>query len=255
MKDSKRPSNLESIKKVLPNAEIFTAINGNSIKIDDSRVVNPFISNHIKYNKRFEKILTMSKGALGCYMSHRELWLKCIKLNESIIVCEEDIIFYGKEDVTNKIINNIPKDADFAAIYFIPILAELKKLPKSKEKDWSKVNKYFAGTQCYYITPKGCELLLKHSMPISGPVDVYIGYIFENNPSYNAYASKYNPYYLTEFIKDNISSSISQRYDIKWVLPNGNLFYIFFIILFILLCITVVLLSYKLYKISYHKSN
>lgn len=35
----------------------------------------------------------LTKGEIGCFLSHYELWLKCIALNEPIIILEHDGIF------------------------------------------------------------------------------------------------------------------------------------------------------------------
>jgi len=250
LENSKRPSNLENIRQVFKNAEKFSAVVGSDVDIYDSKLVNYITLNHIQHKRNFERVLTLSTGGLGCYLSHYELWRKCVKLNEPIVVCEDDLNFNHRVEVTKNIFNSIPSDAEFAAMYYIPILFGLSKLPNSRNEGWYSVDYNFAGTQCYYITPKCAELLIKTAFPMISPVDVYIAYIFENNTNMSTYASKNNPYTIMEFVKDDINSTISSKYNIKFMLPNGNMFYVWAIILFFIMFVVIVIFSYKLYKVK-----
>jgi len=45
-----------------------------------------------EWKKRSQKFLR--PGVLGCFYSHYRLWQKCIELNESIFIFEDDVIFY-----------------------------------------------------------------------------------------------------------------------------------------------------------------
>ena len=53
-------------------------------------------------------------GEIGCYLSHVELWKKCVELNEPIAVIEDDMKFTEKiRKAVKKSLTNIPKDAGF----------------------------------------------------------------------------------------------------------------------------------------------
>ncbi len=66
---------------------IFPAVNGHTDKA-------LLFERYDEQKSQLYRGKSLTKGQLGCYASHYLLWEKCIKLNEPIIVLEDDALLY-----------------------------------------------------------------------------------------------------------------------------------------------------------------
>jgi GR25 family glycosyltransferase involved in LPS biosynthesis len=123
---------IETGKKFNWNIEPFVGVVGDT--------VNWSIEN-IKPSE--EKKFQTRKGAQGCFMSHYHLWNLCLKIKESIIIFEHDIIFIDSWK------DNINLSADVIKLY---------KPLKSKQDKFTGL--WQIGTHGYLITPVGAEKLI-----------------------------------------------------------------------------------------------
>ena len=126
-----------------------------------------------KYNKN--SYVKLSKGELGCILSHRKIWEKIVKKNiNRTLILEDDAIGVDKKiDKKLKIImKHVPKDWDIILLGFWLHRGDFGK----------KVNKYihtvkdFALLHSYIINLKGAEKLL-NIKPIDKPLDTWISSI------------------------------------------------------------------------------
>ena len=146
---------------------------------------------------------------------------------------------------------NIPKESHFLSLMFIPYKTHATGNKKSINKIFETIpGNGWCGTQIYYITPKGAQILLKNALPIANPIDNYISYVSHNNENFNSYKVKRNPYSKREFWKDFYNTSIQGDVVLKKALPQDNWFYGLFLgaipILFIILFIWILVLIVKL---------
>jgi hypothetical protein len=77
---------IESGRKYNWALERFDAVNGKEVSLSDYNL-KPTISSK-KCNFAFNRT-----GVVGCFLSHYNLWLKCLELNEVIGIFEHDVIF------------------------------------------------------------------------------------------------------------------------------------------------------------------
>ena len=75
---------------------------------------------------------TLTKGEVGCFLSHWQIWNKCIEKNESIIVLEDDAILTDRFDMEE--IESLPYDFVYLAY-----------------KKWERGNKLMIHSQNQYI--------------------------------------------------------------------------------------------------------
>ena len=76
--------------------ELFTAVEGH--KIDYAKLQSQgFDTNHSWIDPILYTPLT--KGEVGCFLSHWHIWNKCIEKNEPILVLEDDAILTDKFDM------------------------------------------------------------------------------------------------------------------------------------------------------------
>ena len=93
-----RDDRLRSFNANNPNLEyeLFKAVEGHKIDYHKLREQG-FDVNHDWIDPILNTPLT--KGEVGCFLSHWHIWNKCIEKNEPIIVLEDDAILTDKFDI------------------------------------------------------------------------------------------------------------------------------------------------------------
>jgi GR25 family glycosyltransferase involved in LPS biosynthesis len=224
--------NLELEKRLIEqgftNINHFEAIDGKKLKIKELKkkkmiTVRTYVD---LIKRRGEQWGIPSLGAVGCTLSHNELWKKCVNENmEHIIIAENDLIFkkkFSNEDL--EFINDSlrqPKSSFFGS-------------PTYKHNRMNVIG----GTHFCILSKDCCEELSKHVFPIDVQTDVYISYLA------NIGLIKFNCKHITT---QKNHYSLVQTICIKCDLPNTNLFYylFIFILLFLLLCVCYYFYNYR----------
>lgn len=203
------------IEQGFTNINHFEAIDGKKLKIKElknKRMIT--VRTYVDLIKlRSEKWGIPSLGAVGCTLSHNELWKKCVNENmEHVIIVENDLIFKNKfSDEDLEFINDSLRGSKSS--FF-----------GSSTYKLNKIN-VLSGTQFCVLSKDCCEELTKHVFPIDVQTDVYISYLA--NIELINLKSKHITTQKNHF-------SLIQTICFKCDLPNNSLFYYLFI--FILLC-------------------
>lgn len=212
--------NLELEKRLIEqgftNINHFEAIDGKKLKrkkLKKKKMIT--VRTYVDLiNKRGETWGIPSLGAVGCTLSHNELWKKCVNENmEHIIIVENDVVFKNKfSDDDIEFINNSlsdPQSSFFGSKTYIE----------------NKMNR-IDGTQFCILSKYCCKELTKHVFPIDVQTDVYISNLK------NIGLIKFKCKFLTS---QKLHNSLIQTICLKCNLPNTNLFY--YLCVFILLCL------------------
>lgn len=212
--------NLELEKRLIEqgftNINHFEAINGKKLKIKELKKKQIItVRTYVDLIKlRSEKWGIPSLGAVGCTLSHNELWKKCVNENmEHIIIVENDLIFkkkFSNEDL--EFINDSLKESKSS--FFGSLTYKHNRM------------NVMSGTQFCILSKDCCKELTKNVFPIDVQTDIYISFLA------NIGLIKINCKYITTQKNHN---SLIQTICIKCDLPNNSLFYYLFI--FILLCL------------------
>lgn len=127
------PTLLESARKHGWDVEPFEGINGLHTKLEDQK---------IKIDNRYEKSRKqMSKpGVQGCFLSHYNLWLRCLESNETIGIFEYDVLFEKSP----------PSIVPF----------DILKLAGFRPSKPASTGNWWGGAYAYIITPAGAEKLV-----------------------------------------------------------------------------------------------
>lgn len=160
------PSSLESacqlqkdLKSIDIDAELFEGTYGhNAVEIfkKEKRTVHPI---SFKGQEIDDRLIAKAErpGVMGCFYSHYRLWKKCVELDETICIFEDDV----------KIVRPLIP-VDFEDILVIVLGArKLKKNEKfltnstGEPRAETYFNSSMPGTPGYMITPKGAKKLLK----------------------------------------------------------------------------------------------
>ncbi|WP_305370002.1 glycosyltransferase family 25 protein [Photobacterium leiognathi] len=148
---------------------IFPAVNGHTDK-------SPLFERYDEQKSQLYRGKSLTKGQLGCYASHYLLWEKCIKLNEPIIVLEDDALLYP--DAFLDIVAHIDKLADkFECIRLFDNKRPTFSHYKIFELPHTAIHKFSRGhmsTTGYFITPQGAKKYLAHSDSWCFAVDIFM---------------------------------------------------------------------------------
>ncbi len=129
-----------------------------------------------EYNeKKVSRLLgfSLTLSEIGCFLSHREAWLKCIEKNTATLILEDDFMFHSniRESIAFLLENQSLWD-----------IARLQALSESehtvlKEKNQQKIVQNFGdplGATAYLLKPSSAKKLLVHSNEIFEPLDHFL---------------------------------------------------------------------------------
>jgi len=142
--------------------------------LDVSQGSSSIFSQYDAIQTKRKKGYVLTNAEIGCLASHRELWKKCVKLAEPILIMEDNI----------QINDPLQKHLDFAAQH-INSLGLLKfgaifnhrNIMVQKVDSKRRIVKYVkgaCGTSCYMISVATAEQYLKHSQRFFEPVDNFM---------------------------------------------------------------------------------
>jgi GR25 family glycosyltransferase involved in LPS biosynthesis len=122
-------------------------------------------------------------GVKGCFLSHYELWKKCLDQGETFLICEHDGIFIRNlpDDIENNftdVLNLDPYD-QFVEGYDEKVKKSLNipiKYHEVEPSDYDMAGGYLKGAYGYLIKPQGAEKLIKFAQEQGAlPTDKHIG--------------------------------------------------------------------------------
>lgn len=167
----------DQLSRLGVNFSRISAVDGNKLTNDQiSRITYPL--SHFESKFRFTRELT--KGEIGCFLSHRNCWLKLIESDFEFALIMEDDIKISRNAV--HYLNSsdwIPPGVDICQ------LSCLQEFVKGKIRHISiEIDSYLKlvaplypqplGTQCYIISKQAAKEALKFSEVLPAPVDNFL---------------------------------------------------------------------------------
>ena len=167
-------------------------------------------------------------GHQGCFLSHFELWLKCVKLNKPIIVLEHDGIFVRElpDDILNKfdgVLKLDPFDVfDCTDVYTEKVSDSLKEpidvWHQPAKGTWHGVGEFIWGAYGYIIKPGAALELIQFARKIgAAPTDVHIGRNIVDIKATTVTVVTMNQVYIDKGVKGMSSTSNLNQY-----VPGSN---------------------------------
>ncbi len=150
--------------------EVFNAVDGYAIDYD-----NLLSNGYDVYHQWIDPILKtkLTKGEVGCFLSHWKIWKKCVEKNEPILVLEDDAIITDKFSY-DELYQRIEKGYGFVYLGW----KEMRESVPIDNKFVEPVYPYW--TLSYMITPECAKLLLNnHASKHIVPVDEYLPKAFQ----------------------------------------------------------------------------
>lgn len=204
-----------------------------------------YLINNPEYRSMHEQLST--RGGVGCYISHLKCWQTIVDRNlDGAFIFEDDVDIYDKE-FKKYFTTDIPYETDIVMWGYQERQLRIKcKLEEKQKNDTEhpllKKCDLFFGTHFYYITRRGCEIMLKQALPIEVQIDSYI--------SFMGYLGKVNILFAKQSVagQNNITGTIIQLSDCwKCHLTEPSLIYrwILLLSLVILFILTVLRTKYS----------
>jgi GR25 family glycosyltransferase involved in LPS biosynthesis len=152
----------------LTNWEFLDAIDGNKLNVPQMKRAGDFVS--------IRPGVWMSRGELGCVMSHRAAWQAALDRGyQSAMFCEDDVLF---RRMINKWVdrhwNEFPKD--WGCIHWYTGIPTRQKHRKNKRRKritdgvWLG-HREGCGAVCYSLSRPAMEMLVEFSTPLKNVTD------------------------------------------------------------------------------------
>lgn len=170
----RRPDRLKKTMGILKdynynNVVRFKAIDSSTFTDDEISSYTQFYARNPIYDNKRTEHHQLSRGAIGCYLSHLELWKDMTKnKKEKIVVFEDDTLPTINKNEIYKLLEKVPEDWDiilFGGIYrdYNHVFDEIYKL-----------NSFFC-THAYIIrNTKNVEKLITEALPMDMQIDSYL---------------------------------------------------------------------------------
>ena len=170
----------------LPVSTRFDAIDGTCLTAHELRsCVTPRAEYELSVGRRFpfgwvhEGLPSI--GAVGCYLSHLELWKRAAQRSVPTLILEQDAEPVVSPETILKALADIPAETDVAFLGHLALF---------KPKLWEKLSTQAAAgfhpvlptsdvfcTHAYLVTPDGARKLVERAMPINAQVDAFMRFL------------------------------------------------------------------------------
>jgi glycosyl transferase family 25 len=194
---------MENYNKLMPEIPIerISAIDGNTLSYKELEdIVSPDVLNGIKHIDNTGERLSLkqlTRGMIGCYLSHIKIYENNINQSNLVLIFEDDAKFDINIHDFIKDLKNIPDDWDIILLGTVQIF---NYTDINQESSFKRVNKFW-GTQGYLINNSGIQKMLKYYKPINNQIDFIMGELSTNN-LLNVYAYKDNIIYQSSIYSD-----------------------------------------------------
>ena len=194
---------MENYNKLMPETPIerISAVDGNALSYKELEdVVSLEVLDGIKHiDNTGERIADkqLTRGMIGCYLSHINIYAKNVNQSNLVLIFEDDAKFNINLSDFIKGFKNIPDDWDIILLGTVQIF----EYGNENQSDlFRKVTKFW-GTQGYLINNSGMQKMLKYYKPINNQIDFRMGELSANN-LLNVYAYKDNAIYQSAKYSD-----------------------------------------------------
>lgn len=121
------------------------------------------LSDEVFESLRYTYLRPLSRGEVGCFLSHKALWEKCASINEPIIILEDDIVISADfAAATSQLLNLQDVDRINLEGYFPQRKTFGKNVLQLRGFSLTELYQERAGAAAYILWPSGALKLLNH---------------------------------------------------------------------------------------------
>lgn len=118
-------------------------------------------------------------GEIGCFASHRELWKRCVKLDEPVVIMEDDFNILPRFAGALTCANDVISDVGFLRLQ-TTVRAKKVKVAPIRAFNLERFTKAPHGLMCYCISPGVAKKFVDATRKIDAPVDVFVKNFWEH---------------------------------------------------------------------------
>ena len=193
----RRTDRLENMTKILnelggvfKDFTRFSAVDGNSLS--DEEIYNYCSTNALSSLKHKYHLHAdiRSKGGIGCYLSHLNIWKDIVKNNyKNVVIFEDDSYTPNDYQKILNYINNLPDDYHIAFLSYYNFNSNNVKTEPVNDY-WTKSDGYtFYNLDAYIMSYEGAKIFIEKALPISNQLDSYVNIIASINKNIKRYFS------------------------------------------------------------------
>jgi GR25 family glycosyltransferase involved in LPS biosynthesis len=263
-----RIERLEKIKDLLKklelidNYEIYKAVDGKELsetEINKSLSITSLHSLYVESNNHKD---IRTKGAIGCFLSHYNLWKEIIKRDyDNVLIIEDDAEAEYNYDEIITYINSIPSNYNLALLSWFTLWfdkLENKKNKKVINDSWDQYKSInIFGTAVYMLNKEGAKKLIENALPINYQVDAYMNIITFLDDTFIRFVSNKNLFSSNNMgtdiqnkckmcdVTEKINILFNKKYNIETFNIIGNTNSYNFLILIIIMIMIIIYFNYK----------
>ncbi|MDO8714477.1 MAG: glycosyltransferase family 25 protein [Polynucleobacter sp.] len=140
--------------------------------VDGSALTAPPIEYKPSKVKRLQGY-ALTPNEIGCYLSHKEAWRRCVAENMPTLILEDDFVLSSDFDVILNTLLNEVTEWNFVrlqGLYEVPFKKVLEQPGFALVKNQGDA----VGATAYLLKPQIASQLIKHSVDIYEPVDHFL---------------------------------------------------------------------------------
>lgn len=192
----RRTHAISEMQKTHLSWEIIDAVNGK--KLIDAKHYDP---------KKGERLVgfRLSKGEVGCFLSHRIAWQRCVDTQINTLILEDDFVLLP---FAEKAIETALDHEEAWEILRLQAMGEVNCKKIATFQGFDLFHNYGdpLGTTAYIVKPRSAQILLEMSDTFIEPVDHFV----ENFKKHRIQVTAIKPYPITIM---NAESTIDQASD------------------------------------------
>jgi glycosyl transferase family 25 len=147
---------------------VVEGVNGKLLNMDELLASNLYIP-----TSRWHRL---SRGELGCYLSHKAVWQYVVDSSKPYAMIMEDDCQFCPETHAQRLtslLDNLRKNDPEWKILLLCRISSVKKNRKILSKDFVVPGRSW-GLHCYIVSCKGAKMLLDQSKHITEAVDTFV---------------------------------------------------------------------------------
>lgn len=166
--NDRRQHMMEQLERLGLEYEMFDAIDG------QAKPLHRLFAKYDSITRLKWKVRPLSQGEVGCFASHYSLWEICVRLNEPIVVLEDDLLL---DEALPGILEDVGRAMGRFHYLRLGRLFERSMMSlgaMSRGRHYVKYLQPAGGAQGYVIDPLGASTLIRHAGTWIEPVDNYM---------------------------------------------------------------------------------
>src|SRR5690554_1780615 len=151
--------------------------------VNERKAAHPLFGQYNESKRLLFKGEPLSVGQLGCFASHFLLWQECVRINEPLLIIEDDVKIEVEKLIAayDLLANLSPR---FECVRLFRNYCKRFRAYTAAELDGFVINKYTKGpmsTMSYYVTPAAAKKFIQAADEWVLPVDIFMDQFWNNH--------------------------------------------------------------------------